>query len=247
METLDNYFDLSGGDIEAKFTNNSTGKEGTFLIGGQEGNDTRPGNGNNGNGNGSQGNGNNQEQDKGLNNFTASGVKVNGNDKDPDNNTPENKDPENKDPENKDPENKDPENKDPENKDPENKDPENKDPENKDPENKDPENKDPENKDPENKDPEDNKDPIIPTPDPVIPTPDPIVPAPTPAPLPRIFSYFYEEPAVTPPARTIILDEEVPLADAPLTGDLSGIWAVISGLSLGGMALLNRKRKDEDA
>ena len=46
---------------------------------------------------------------------------------------------------------------------------------------------------------------------------------------------------------TTILDEEVPLADAPLTGDLSGIWAVISGLSLGGMALLNRKRKDEDA
>lgn len=42
-----------------------------------------------------------------------------------------------------------------------------------------------------------------------------------------------------------ILDEEVPLAKAPKTGDLSGIWLAISGLSLGGVALLNRKRKEE--
>jgi len=43
-----------------------------------------------------------------------------------------------------------------------------------------------------------------------------------------------------------ITDEKVPLAKAPKTGDLSGIWAVISGISLGGMALLNAKRKEEE-
>ena len=40
--------------------------------------------------------------------------------------------------------------------------------------------------------------------------------------------------------------ENIPLADVPKTGDLSGIWAMISGLSLGGVALLNRKRKKEE-
>lgn len=43
-----------------------------------------------------------------------------------------------------------------------------------------------------------------------------------------------------------IVDEKVPLAKAPKTGDLSGIWAVISGMSLGGISLLNRKRKEEE-
>ena len=43
-----------------------------------------------------------------------------------------------------------------------------------------------------------------------------------------------------------IFDELIPLAKAPKTGDLSGIWIAISGLSLGGMALLNRKRKEEE-
>lgn len=47
-------------------------------------------------------------------------------------------------------------------------------------------------------------------------------------------------------SKIIIEDEKVPLAKAPKTGDLSGIWAVISGLSLGGAALLNRKRKEEE-
>lgn len=42
-----------------------------------------------------------------------------------------------------------------------------------------------------------------------------------------------------------ILDEEVPLAKAPKTGDLSGIWLAISGLSLGGVVLLNHKRKED--
>ena len=43
-----------------------------------------------------------------------------------------------------------------------------------------------------------------------------------------------------------IPDEEVPLAAAPETGDISGLWAVLSGFSAAGMALLSRKRKDEE-
>ena len=58
------------------------------------------------------------------------------------------------------------------------------------------------------------------------------------------------EPANNPQpvaARTItIIDEKVPLAKAPKTGDLSGIWAVLSSLSLGGISLLNRKRRDQE-
>lgn len=44
---------------------------------------------------------------------------------------------------------------------------------------------------------------------------------------------------------TQIPEKKVPLANAPKTGDLSGVWAMISGLSLGGIAMLNRKRKEE--
>ena len=44
-----------------------------------------------------------------------------------------------------------------------------------------------------------------------------------------------------------IPDEEVPLAKAPQTGDLSGLWAALSFLSLGGIGILNKKRKNEDA
>ena len=43
-----------------------------------------------------------------------------------------------------------------------------------------------------------------------------------------------------------ILDEEVPLAEAPKTGDVSALWAAISCLSLGGMVLLNRRSKEEE-
>ena len=42
-----------------------------------------------------------------------------------------------------------------------------------------------------------------------------------------------------------IPDEEVPLADAPVTGDISALWLALSGLSGSGMLLLNRKRKEE--
>ena len=42
-----------------------------------------------------------------------------------------------------------------------------------------------------------------------------------------------------------IPDGQVPLAEAPKTGDLSMLWAVISGLSLGGAAFLGRKRRED--
>lgn len=43
----------------------------------------------------------------------------------------------------------------------------------------------------------------------------------------------------------IIEEEEVPLADAPQTGDISLLFAAVSTLSLGGLLVLNRKREDE--
>ena len=43
-----------------------------------------------------------------------------------------------------------------------------------------------------------------------------------------------------------ILDEEVPLADAPETGDASILWAAMSVLSGGGIVALNRKKRDEE-
>ena len=42
-----------------------------------------------------------------------------------------------------------------------------------------------------------------------------------------------------------ILDEAVPLAAAPRTGDISGLWAAISAASLAGMAWLGLKRKED--
>lgn len=44
--------------------------------------------------------------------------------------------------------------------------------------------------------------------------------------------------------KNVILDEEVPLADAPQTGDISGLWAAISLISLSGAALLSKKREE---
>ena len=64
---------------------------------------------------------------------------------------------------------------------------------------------------------------------------DPPVDPPAPQPVPLALDGEIEIP-----------DEEVPLADAPKTGDISGLWAVLSGFSAAGMALLGRKRKEEE-
>lgn len=43
-----------------------------------------------------------------------------------------------------------------------------------------------------------------------------------------------------------IPDEDVPLAEAPKTGDISILWIALSGISAGGMILLGKKREDEE-
>lgn len=45
---------------------------------------------------------------------------------------------------------------------------------------------------------------------------------------------------------TVIEDEEVALAAAPKTGDISGMWAIASLISIGGVFFLNRKREGEE-
>ena len=43
-----------------------------------------------------------------------------------------------------------------------------------------------------------------------------------------------------------IPDEEVPLAAAPKTGDISSLWTILSGFSAAGFFMLGRKRKEEE-
>ena len=55
-----------------------------------------------------------------------------------------------------------------------------------------------------------------------------------------------------PPAPAVIneeidiFDEDVPLADAPKTGDISALWIAISGISAAGMIILGKKREDDE-
>ena len=77
----------------------------------------------------------------------------------------------------------------------------------------------------------------------VEPPVDPIVPPVTPTPE--------QEPVVVDDVFEIdfeieIPDEEVPLAAAPKTGDISSLWAALSSFSAAGFFLLGRKRKDEE-
>ena len=43
-----------------------------------------------------------------------------------------------------------------------------------------------------------------------------------------------------------IPDEDVPLASAPKTGDISALWIALSSVSAAGMILLGKKREDEE-
>ena len=59
-----------------------------------------------------------------------------------------------------------------------------------------------------------------------------------------------EEPVIIPeePEFEEILDEEIPLADVPKTGDASTLWlalSALSGTSLAGVSLLGRKKREE--
>ena len=71
------------------------------------------------------------------------------------------------------------------------------------------------------------------------------------------FVYFDETPVPLAPMPEIpaepdleeILDEEVPLADVPKTGDASALWlalSALSGASLAGVSFLGRKKREED-
>lgn len=99
----------------------------------------------------------------------------------------------------------------------------------KDPDPKDPDPKDP---DPENPDPKD--------PDPQDPDPEDPNPNNPPAPQPRLMVRERADNLVA------IEDEAVPLADAPKTGDFSAVLLVMSMASGSALAVLNRKRKDEE-
>ena len=82
-----------------------------------------------------------------------------------------------------------------------------------------------------------------PEPDPIPePAPDPI-PDPEPDPIPEPAPNPDPDPTPAPKGTLVneeltetmtIIDEPIPLAKAPKTGDISSLWAVISGLSLGG-------------
>ena len=81
--------------------------------------------------------------------------------------------------------------------------------------------------------------PVNPPVDPVDPPVNPVDPPVDP-----------EEPPAEPAAlddEIDIPDEEVPLAEAPKTGDISALWAAFSGLSAAGYFILGKKRKGEDA
>ena len=43
-----------------------------------------------------------------------------------------------------------------------------------------------------------------------------------------------------------IIDEDVPLASAPKTGDISNLWIALSGISAAGVILLGRKREEDE-
>ena len=58
--------------------------------------------------------------------------------------------------------------------------------------------------------------------------------------------YTYENDVVLYEDEIEIPDEDVPLADAPKTGDISGLWVALSSISAAGMFLVGRKRKEEE-
>ncbi len=88
-------------------------------------------------------------------------------------------------------------------------------------------------------------DPTDPPTDPTDPPTDPTDP-PTDPTKPSGPSQTKPPVETDPPATTPVTPHsDVPRATAPKTGDLSLLWAAISGLSLGGMVLIGRKEDEE--
>ena len=79
--------------------------------------------------------------------------------------------------------------------------------------------------------------PVDPPVDPVDPPVEPVNPPAEPVEADDAFEVEFE---------IEIPDEEVPLAAVPKTGDMSGLWNILSGISAAGMFLLGRKRKNEE-
>ena len=97
------------------------------------------------------------------------------------------------------------------------------------------------NPDPDPVDPNPDPDPVDPNPDPdpvdPNPDPDPVDPNPDPDPV---------DPNPDPSGgEPVPFDDDVPLAEVPKTGDPSLLWAAVSALSAGSLALVNRKKKEE--
>ena len=95
--------------------------------------------------------------------------------------------------------------------------------------------------DPTEPDPTDPTEPDPTEPDPTEPDPtepEPIQPEPT-------EPDDNDQPDITSDSYLIIPDEDVPLADVPVTGDMAILWAAISLFSGGGLILLNKKRKED--
>ena len=148
---------------------------------------------------------------------------------------PEPTEPEPTEPEPTEPEPTEPEPTEPEPTEPEPTEPEPTEPEPTEPEPTEPEPTEPEPTEPEPTEPE----PTEPEPTEPDPTePDPIQPDPT-------EPDDNDQPDITSDSYLIIPDEDVPLADVPVTGDMAILWAAISLFSGGGLILLNKKRKED--
>ena len=166
-----------------------------------------------------EGNGNNidKEHDKGLNNFNGS---VKPEETEPEATEPEATEPEATEPEATEPEATEPEATEPEATEPEATEPEATEPEATEPEATEPEATEPEATEPKATEPKKTE--------PKKPTKTPRTP-------------------VVVNSEIEISDEDVPLASAPKTGDISTLWIALSGVSAAGMILLGKKKEEDEA
>ena len=101
---------------------------------------------------------------------------------------------------------------------------------------------------PEDSDTPDNPDdnPVVPPAPPVTPPQQPTPPAPPAPPVPTAPVYIPDDAvpqAVMEVDGEVIIDEEVPLADVPATGDNSALWLLLSAAVIIGLVLVNLSNK----